>query len=569
MLLIYSIYDAYYNNRKKINKYILLGEIAIAAYLVISALISETEVLIDWQMIIGLFISYIFYLLFARIFHYFIGKYWILKYQRHLTKEFTKSVMPKNIKGAGKRRGFKDTLQAGIKTDFVAISKEDIKDKIDEMQPHLYRYDLKTVDQYVKDNISIFDVASIKKKKENFMEAIKKNQLFLKKNYLDEYDAIMEDFDVNKSKLKITRSKYIITDYVNHNHIVELLYEYMYLKWRLEIDVWVIVNQPCFQEYDGKKLKYKMAKVFSPNYKSTINIAVGEKDPKSNRIVNFNSKSMMIAEPYILFWETESDLWWSNITDDTRKTIIEKGIRWFEVAKGHIMGEKSMSLRNGQKANRTTTVQRDLEESFYSVTRASIIFGGNVRIKLIKLLMFLMKPIFYFAPGIKSKLYQLIGKLKMRGWLSLETSFSINEHINYEASSVTLKKLLNKSEALYMSNYQTTLVYNIRDCWGQYNTHYLEYLSDILTRTSEGTLLELPEWDPDLKLKKRHVLEMDYPAGASEVFGVKRFDILENSRFYEKIEKGSPNKKLVLNDESINIVKKEVSPKEEVGDQNV
>lgn len=109
----------------------------------------------------------------------------------------------------------------------------------------------------------------------------------------------------------------------------------------------------------------------------------------------------MLAEDYICFYETEADIWWSNITEKSKQVIIDGGIRWFEAAQGHIMGENIMNLRNGQVAGRTAKTQRDLEESFFSPSRAVIIYGGAKRIFFINLFSCVAGPLEYKELFIK------------------------------------------------------------------------------------------------------------------------------------------------------------------------
>lgn len=538
MRLFYALYYKYYHNRKRINRYITILLLILIGYLFITSLASDAAEL-DTDLLFKSLYIYFGYHLIVKLFHELIGQYWLLKYQRYLTKEFIKKEFPKHSKCAGDRRRYKDTLQSGIRTLWVDICNEEIKENIKEMTVHLYRFDLKSLDKFIKENEEIFNVASKKEKQENFMKAATSNHLWLKKKYEDEYQVILDDFKANKSKLKIVKSKMIITDYINHHHIIQLLYNYAYYRWRLNIQVWILTNQPAFQTYNPKTLKYKMAKIYSPDFKATKSKVIKIKDPNNPKTSNeYISINTYLAEDYILESETEADTWWDNITSDAKKVILEKGIRASEVAEGHIKGEHVMSLRNGQKAGRTAKIQRDLEESFYSVSRATKTYGGKMRILFIKLFMILIAPITSFHPEIKSKAQQLIERLKMSGWISLEITFSRSENLNYNAPGISLAKILDNNNSLYMSNYQTTLTFRFRDCWGKYNTHYLEYLADKLTKGSKAKLLNLPEWDPDLKLKKDHIIQMNYETG--EVFGITPDEIANYK--YEKIEKKNENK---------------------------
>ena len=264
LLKIYDLYYKYFISKKKINKFIFIACLVHAGYFAILTFVNDLPVDLDQ---IGLPLFYfLIYLLLARIFHSLIGQYWILKLQTWQTKEFQKEVMPKNIKSSGKRGGYKDSSNSGLMSNFVRCSKEQIEENIDNIKVHLFYFDLKKVDKYITDNIEIFNVASKKDKKRNFMDAIVKNDAFLKNRYVKLYDKIMYDFSQSKYDMRISTSKYIITDSVNFKHIMELLYDYMYYVWRLEIDIWIIANQPCIQYYDFRTKKYKMAKIYSPYF---------------------------------------------------------------------------------------------------------------------------------------------------------------------------------------------------------------------------------------------------------------------------------------------------------------
>ena len=221
------------------------------------------------------------------------------------------------------------------------------------------------------------------------------------------------------------------------------------------------------------------------------------------------------------------------------QNIQERGLRWGEVGVRHIYGENVMSLRNGQVAGRTVKIQRDLEESFYSVTRAVKVYGGSKRIFFIKLFMFIFSPIIQFNPGLKAKCIKKINELQMSGWIKLETVFSRHEAINYQAPAISLSQLLDREKSLYMNQYQTTIVFNFRDCWTKYNTHYLEYLGEALAQKSEAKFSDLPEWTPDLKLHEEQIIEMNYDT--VDLFDIPNSKKYESNRKYKKIEKTNEN----------------------------
>ena len=144
-----------------------------------------------------------------------------------------------------------------------------------------------------------------------------------------------------------------------------------------------------------------------------------------------------------------------------------------------------------------------------------------------------------FKKEWKSKLLAKINQLKMSGWLKLETVFSRTEAINYQAPAITLSTLLDRNNPLYMSQYQTTLVFNIRDFWGKYNTHYLEYLAEDLTENSQAALMDLDEWSPDLKLHDEHIISMNYDT--VDMFNLPPEVRYGKNKKYKKVEKENKN----------------------------
>lgn len=535
MIWLYELYYKFFLKLKKINKVIVTGSIVHDVYFVIVSLASESQIVIDE---VGMpWIYFLLWLLATKLFHKLIGKFWILRLQTWQTKEFQKHVMDNNIKAAGKRGGYKDTSQSGIASNFCKCSIEKIEDLIEEMIPHLHFFDLKKLKDHVESNLQIFNVASKKKKRENFLATIKENKLFLKNKYQHLEEELMNDFYATRGKTAISHSKYIVSDSVNHQHLISMLYNYMYYIWRLKIDIWVITNQPYFQYYDYRSKEFKMAKIFSPDLKSTKNrkVVVGTGKDK----IEYIQIDYMLSEDFILFWESEADIWWNNIENGVKQNIQERGLRWGEVAIRHIMGENVMSLRNGQVAGRTAKIQRDLEESFYCVTRCIKVYGGEKRIFFINLLLKLFKPVFAIRKDWNAYLTKKISQLKMSGWLKLETVFSRSEQINYQAPGVTLSMLLDRENPLYMMQYQTTLVFNIRDCWGKYNTHYLEFLAESLTDNSEASLINLDEWNPDLRLHKEHIASMNYDT--VDMFNLTDEQKYEKNPRYRKVEKENKN----------------------------
>ena len=534
MIVIYEAYYHFLNKQKKINKTLRTVILILNAYSLFISLKNNLPINIDE---VGIpWLIYFCWKIFVYLFYRLFGKYWILKYQRWQTKEFQWKVMDKNIKAAGKRGGFKDTSQSGIVTDFANNCRKDIKKKLSELKIQLYKFDLKKIKKAIKNDIKIFDVASKEIKKKNFSECVANNDLFLKNKYKSLAPIIIEDQE-NTEYIRLSKSKYVITDSVNFKHLLDLLYDYFYFTWRLEIDIWVISNQPYFQDYNFKTKKYKMAKIYSPDLKATKNRTV--KTSENRKVVEYISIENMISEDYICFWESEADIWWNNIEHNVKQNIQERGMRWGEAAVRHINGENVMSIRNGQVASRTIKIQRDLEESFYSVTRCVKVNGGAKRIFFIKLFMRIMGPILTCCKGLKTKCLNKIKILEMSGWLKLETVFSRSEQINYQAPGISLNQLLDRENPLYMNQYQTTLVFNIRDCWGKYNTHYLEYIGETTTKHSEAVFKELPEWTPDLKLREEHIIEMNYDT--VDIFNIPEEKKYKNNRKYKKIEKENKN----------------------------
>ena len=530
MIKLYELYYHFFNIQKKLNQKLLIAIWIHDGYFLLDTLMNELPIDID---LIGMpWIYFGLWKLTLYLFHRLIGKFWILKYQTWQTKEFQKHVMDKNIKAAGKRGGFKDTSQSGIASNFCKCCIEKIEAEIEEISVHLYLFDLKKVKEYVESHLEIFNVASKKKKRKNFNNAIVSNGLFLKKKYAKLDGELLDDYKKTRGKTATSDSKYIISNSVNHNHVVKLLYDYMYYIWRLKIDIWVISNQPYFQYYDFKTKKFKMAKVYSPDLKATkqriVKVLYGKKQ------VKYISIDYLLAEDYILFWESEADIWWNNIDGNIKQNIVERGLRWGEVGIRHIMGENVMSLRNGQVAGRTAKIQRDLEESFYSVTRCVKVYGGDKMIFFIDFVLFLFKSVFRIKPNWKSYLIKKRAQLKMSGWLKLETVFSRSEQINYQAPAVSLSMLLDRDNPLYMSSYQTTLVFNIRDCWGKYNTHYLNFLAEELTKNSNAALMDLDEWTEDLELHKEQIISMNYDT--VDMFNLSPEERYVNNKKYKKLE---------------------------------
>ena len=535
MIWLYELYYKFFLSQQKINKWFKTGAIVHSVYFILQSLANEVPINIDNTAMPWLY--FFIWLIVIKYFHKWIGQFWILKLQCWQTKEFQKHVMDKNIKAAGKRGGYKDTSQSGIASNFCKCSKERINGLVYDLETHLYLFDTKKIRKYVSEHLEIFNVASKKQKRKNFMDMAVENNLFLKPMHAHLETEILEDFKKTRGRTATIDSKYIISDSVNHQHIISMLYDYMYYLWRLEIDIWVITNQPYFQYYDYKTKDYKMAKVYSPDLKATKNRTVKTKE--DGKQVEYISVDYMFSEDWIMFWESEADIWWNNIDGNIKQNIMDRGLRWGEVVIRHTMGEHVMSLRNGQVAGRTAKVQRDLEESFYSVTRCVKVYGGEKRIFFINLILKLFRPVFFFKKKWKSKLLEKISQLKMSGWLKLETVFSRTEQINYQAPAVTLSTLLDRNNPLYMSQYQTTLVFNIRDCWGKYNTHYLEYLAEGLTDNSAAALMDLDEWNPDLRLHEEQIVSMNYDT--VDMFNLPPEVRYGKNKKYKKVEKENKN----------------------------
>lgn len=536
MLAIYKLYSEYYSHKKSINKKLYIAVAIYCAYIFISCT-SRSET-IDLDRIGMPWIYVLLYLGFMWLFHKLVGKFWILKYRKYQTRIFQRDVMKKNMKCVGERGSGKDVTEAGMASNFITNSKETIAYLMYDLEVVLYQFDLERIRKYIKENITIFNTASTVEKKEIFLATIKLNNLFLKKKYENNYEEILNDYEKTKKCLRTSNSQYIISDSVNFAHVIDKLYDYMYYAWRLEIDIWLIVNQPFIQSYNFKTKEIKMAVIYSPDLRATMQRKV--KTVEDRKTVEYINLNYMLAEDFIAVINTENDIWENNIDPNVRGVILDRGSRWYEVAQRHINGEHIMVLRNGQVAGRTAKVQRDLEESFFSITRLSKIDGGEKRIFFIKLLMWLFKYPLKIAPELKKRLSLKIKQLEMSGWLNIEVVFSRTESINYNAESITLSRLLDRDNPLYMQTYQTTLVFDIRDCFGKYNTHYLRFLADKLTKNSKAALLDLPLWNEALELTEEEIMQMNYDT--VDIFGLEPSKRYAENPKYQKVEKENNNR---------------------------
>lgn len=447
-------------------------------------LIEMTEILKEGLI---LFISYM-------ILKLLYGRDLSLWMNRWFTRQYVIKRMPNIVKITGPTGAGKDTTGVAMSTllrrEFIRL----IRERVYEIEEILYQIDLKKIHDHFKANYERYVITD-----ENIYDKDLNKYLtsddFVKKSYRhmwhwqDIYKAYVE---------KEIRKRYMRYHAYGTIYIVDLIKEYISLVIRMQINNYIMSNQPI-REDEGV-----MAKIFSNNF-----IKLMHDDGITYQKKQYQEKVHFPFIPYMVIYETESDAWWNNVDPGIRGTILKYGIRNFKAFQRHILGEHIYMISIGQNAGRQNKLLRELDHAVLFVVD-KIESEGHFKTRiilgfisfLITLGIHITKPIKALShrlQHLKSKLKNFMEKLRDYGNIEVDIIISASDESG-TIESIKIEDIIAKR--LFRVRYSTRLTFRSTDTRGRYNTHYLDVIAKDLKSKSEINILQVPNWDPSLTMDK-------------------------------------------------------------------
>lgn len=509
-LKIRNLYLSIVENIKSVRKVMIFIIILISIYHLIDA---ATNYKFDYFVIqeIYLALQVLGIVLIAKLFHFLFGKWYVHEYKRELTKLYIVEKLPRSVKWDGFRGVGKDSTVSGIAKEL----RLDIMDKnmsdMEFIRIICYPYNFDLLDEYLDDHHIGMMTNSKNKFFSLFIKMMGESNCFIKEAYLEDFiadDHLKELYQMRKNpddKI-IDKINFKYDDGISKQHFLSLLIKYSLLYIRTKyLPNYIVANQPYMET------KGLTAKMFSTDF------------------TNIQSDQVKWAWPIVggvIILETEADAFYPNV--GTKGSAMKSGTRNFKAFFRHLMGEDSVWFQIGQRAARTEKSLRELDQAFISIIEQSKVQGGEKRIFFVQ--RWLSWVEYWIRHSIrkkskekqirrKSKAYQRIRRLKNDGYVYVDMKIARSEESGM-AEELSLKQVLSYDKPIY-ENYCIKLCFKMTDVYGGYNTHYLEAIAEILANRSKMQFQDVPNWDPDLVLKKHHIEFMNYPV-LNEMAGIKK-----------------------------------------------
>ena len=522
-LKIRNLYVSIVENIKSVKKLMIAIIILISLYHLIDA---ATNYKFDYFVVQEIYLAMQVFgiVIIAKIFHFLFGKWYVHEYRRELTKQYIVEKLPRSVKWDGFRGVGKDSTVSGISKELrIDIIQKNVED-MEFIRVICYPYDFDLLDGYLADHNSSMMTNSKNKFFGLFIEMMKSSNCFIKEAYSKDFVAdehLKELYQMRKNPDEeiIDKILFKYDDGISKQHFLSLLIKYSLLYIRTKyLPNYIVANQPYMET------KGLTAKMFSTDF------------------TNIQSDQVKWAWPIVggvIILETEADAFYPNV--GTKGSAMKSGTRNFKAFFRHLMGEDSVWFQIGQRAARTEKSLRELDQAFISILEQSKVAGGEKRIFFVQRWLSWIE--FWIEHSIrkkskekqikrKSKAYQTVRKLKNDGYVYVDMKIARSEESGL-AAEMTVKQLLSYDKPIY-ENYCVKLCFKMKEVYGGYNTHYLEAIAEILANKSTMQFQDVPNWDPDLVLKKHQIEFMNYPV-LNEMAGIKK-DNKSNKKGMSPIE---------------------------------
>jgi DNA polymerase III delta prime subunit len=413
---------------------------------------------------------------------------------RYFTRQYVIRRMPKIIKITGPTGVGKDTTAVAMAINIRKEFKRVIKERLIQIEQILYQINFKQIDVEIIKNYQFYIITDPDIYEKEINKYISSNNLILKSyKHMWDWNMIYNSY-VKKELI----NKYLRYAQYKNIHIVEMIKEYIQLRIRLQIDNYIMSNQPLRED------EHLMAKLFSTNF-----LKISHDDDLTYNKKLYKEKVQFPFIPYMVIYETEADAWWNNIDPGIRQDILKFGVRNFKAFQRHILGENVYWIQVGQNAGRTNKLLRELDHAVINVVD-KIENDGHPKTRFIlsfvtsfiSLLILLTKPIKYVSHRLKhinSKVYNIKEKLKDYGNIEVDIVISNNEETG-TIHEIKIEDIMAKR--MFRTRYSTRLTFKSSDTRGRYNTHYLDIIAKDLKKKSEINILGVPNWPESLVMEK-------------------------------------------------------------------
>ncbi|MBI9009633.1 MAG: hypothetical protein JEZ05_06335 [Tenericutes bacterium] len=532
-------YTNLYDNKKALKKWLIAIVVIISIYQIINSYLNyDFKHFIDMELLLGLYVFFL--VLFCRLFHEAFGKWYIHATRERLSIKYVKTKMPRKFKTDGDTGAGKDSTMNAIKKHFRDDLIEKIEDDLEYIEMICYPYDINKLNDYLDIHHEEF-MTNIKTKFfSSYIDMMKINNCFIKKYYSKDFNTeehLKELYSLQKNPfdpdLKIIKFQY--NDLIQPRHYLSLLIKYCMLYIRINyMNYYVVTNQPTMETSEEPAL------LFSTNF---------------TNIQEDSSSWPWPIDGNVIIIQTEGDALYPNTGISKNKKPMKTGYRNFNAFIRHLLGENTVHIMIGQKNSRTEKSLRELNHAFISMIEQTKVYGGEKRIFFINKFLTWVKFWSEKSPRRKarekqlrrqSRLIEKITRLENSGYIYADIKISKSE-LSGEVPEWTLKKIFRYDKAI-RENYTIRLCFKLKDYYFGYNTHYAESVAEEKAKNSDTQFHEVMRWDPDLILKKKHIVYMGYSVFDS-MMNIDRVSI-------NKFKKLDKNKKRIAKDEEL---KKKVS----------
>lgn len=406
----------------------------------------------------------------------------------------------------------------------------------------------------------------------NLISVLNKNYGFIKMRFRKDisYKKLLNYYLLQLEQPKKFITKYSFYDGINYHAFYDLLLEYILKYIRVYIEAnFIMSNQPVIES-----LEYNlMAKKFSMNF-----LQIKEQSyQKSGK--KYNSKMLFPWKNQMIILETEAGSWYFNRDKENSKVIYETGVRDFKAYNRHFIEDLYWFMVD-QDALRVDKLLRELDHSYIQVLEKNVIDGGIKKVTFYNFLLKRVKNkinkkerkilkrenkitnfnkrlnIYEKLNNVKKvnkykkrlnktkkinlsdkldKLYlkakrykEIIANAKNEGYITLLINVS-DQSSPVNLIQSTVYEIMKRNKVMYHESYQITLTFKIKDIHGRYDTHYMKAVAEEIALKSKLDFINVPRWNPNLKINKNDALYMGYPASFN-MFNITKKEY-EESRF--------------------------------------
>lgn len=565
-----SFYSWLWETKRKLFFLSLIIFIVYSIYTGIVAIIDHVNF---WKWSKNLFIAIIIFIIgksLLYLIHWLIGYQLILEKEIKLSEEVVNKKIPAIAKISGVTGAGKDSLMRAFgsvkRKNYINI----IRKRLHTIKDTVFFIDFIKVEELVDNNIKRYSIIDQDRLIRTLAKDLKDGYTIIKRTFTNKYHQLelISDYAFFIKEPKFYISKYVIDKGLEHEHCLNLIAEYIYLYYRLNIDKhFLMTNQPSIEDKRSKL----MCKMFSLDYFKLAHQSVRKKTDV------YKEKVIFGLTDYLCLMESEVDSFYNNLDRQVNQELLKSGVRDAFAFNRHIFGENFSYYQVGQNASRCASLMRELTHSFITVYSKEIISGGRLRCLVLNLL---NKPVTFIlefndiflelkkkrlkikkdimipkyllmyqathnkkfqkkADKLKNKNYKnrkglgkfvekanakinmLVEKYENDGWIKI--TFGVCSNSTSEAhDQVSVRQFLK----LNVINGQiVTLTFRRKNTHGLYDTHYLKALKKNLEANSSLNFYNINCWDSDMVLKKEDAIITNY-----SVFD-NFFDISSQERF--------------------------------------